>query len=313
MKRITIILITLFIAIASFTVSCKKGKDTGSGIKVLATTGLVGDAAKNIGKDKINLTVLLGPGIDPHTYELKASDIAKFKNADVIFYNGLHLEAKMDRVLKQLKNEGKIVVAVGEAIPKDKLIDWVEDGKVEGHDPHVWNNAINWIYAVRAVRDALIKKDKANENYYKENCKDYVSRIKRTHEFVKNTIAKIPERNRILITAHDAFNYYGKAYGIKKIYAVQGISSETEASAANIKKLAGLIVKHKVPAIFIEDMINDKAMKALQKAAQDAGFNVKIGKTIYSDSLSEKGKGADTYIKYLKYNANAIYEGLTGK
>ncbi len=309
MKKFIYILI-LIVMLFSITF-CKKREKEKKGIYVVATTGLIGDAAKNIGKNKIQLTVLLHPGIDPHTYELRASDIAKFKKADVILYNGLDLEAKMSRVLKQFKN--KIVVPVGEAIPKNKLLAWVEDGKVDGYDPHVWNNAENWIYAVKAARDALIKKDKINEKFYTDNCKNYIDRIKKAHEYVKQIIAKIPKDKRVLITAHDAFSYYGKAYGIKKIYAIQGVSTETEASAANIKKLAELIVKYKVPAIFIEDMINDKAMKALQKAAEAEGFTVKIGNVLYSDSLSEKGKGADTYVKFLKHNADAIFQGLTGK
>ncbi len=274
--------------------------------KVVATTGQIGDAVANIGGDAVELTTLLGPGIDPHLYIPTEGDVSAFSNADAIFYNGINLEAQMTRVLDQLTSRGKTVVAVGEALPEDELLEWTGGAYA---DPHVWNDPTRWSLGVEAIRDALIELDPDNEAAYRANADAYLAEIAQADAFAREQYARIPEERRVLITAHDAFGYLGNAYGLEVI-GLQGISTESEASTADVRDLANLIVQRQIPALFVETSVSPRTIESVQAAVRDQGFEVKIGGQLFSDALGETGSGAETYTGMLRANAQTIADAL---
>ena len=275
-------------------------------LDVVATTGQIGDAVANIGGDAVELTTLLGPGIDPHLYIPTEGDVSAFSNADAIFYNGLNLEAQMTRVLDQLASRGKTVVAVGEALPENDLLEWTGGAYA---DPHVWNDPTRWSLGVEAIRDALIELDPENEAAYRTNADAYLEEIAQADAFAREQYARIPEGRRVLITAHDAFGYLGDTYGLE-VLGLQGISTESEASTADVRALADLIVERQIPALFVETSVSPRTIESVQAAVRDQGFEVEIGGQLFSDALGETGSGAETYTGVLRANAQTIADAL---
>ena len=301
----------LLLIVATLLAACggAANADADSGqLKVVATTGQIHDALKNIGGDAIDLTGLLGPGVDPHLYVPTESNVATFSNADAIFYNGLHLEAQMTRIMEQMADRGKIVVAVGEALPEDQLLD------LAGFtfDPHVWNDSNLWSMAVEVMRDTLVEADPDNAELYKTNTDAYLTEIAATHQYVEEQIARIPEDKRIMITAHDAFGYFARAYGLT-VRGLQGISTESEASTADVQELAQYIVDNQVPALFVETSVSPKTIESVQQAVQSQGFDVVIGGSLFSDALGEEGHEAETYNGMLRHNARTLADALSGE
>lgn len=278
-------------------------------LNVVATTGQIADALRNIGGDRIELTELLGPGIDPHTYVPTEGDIDRLSNADVIFYNGLHLEARMERVLEQLgSQDGITVVAVAEQLDPLTLLNW-EPEAGEPFDPHVWKDVRLWIQVMHIIRDTLIAADPANADVYEQNTAAYIEELEALHAYILEQVQLIPQERRVLVTAHDAFNYFGRAYGFA-VDAVQGISTETEASTADIQALANTVVAREVPAIFIETTISPRTIEAVKEAVRAQGFEVEIGGELYSDALGEPGTQAETYIGMMRHNIDTIVAAL---
>lgn len=280
--------------------------DSSEKLNVVATTGHIADALANIGGDAINLTGLLGPGVDPHLYVPTESNVSTFSNADLIVYNGLHLEAQMLRVLEQMEGRGVAVLSAGDSLPADQLLSWDDQFP---HDPHVWNDPDLWATTVEAMRDALIKLDPENAELYRENTENYLQLLAETSAYVEEKINTIPRAQRVMITAHDAFGYFGRRYNME-VVGLQGISTESEASAADVKNLVDLIVERQIPAIFVESSISPKTIEAVQAAAADRGFNVEIGGELFSDALGEVGSGADTYVGMLRHNADTLAQAL---
>ncbi len=280
-------------------------------LNVVATTGQIADALRNIGGDSIALTELLGPGIDPHTYVPTEGDIARLSNADVIFYNGLHLEAQMKRVLEQLEDQGNItVVAVAEQLDPLTLLNW-EPEEGEPFDPHVWKDVRLWIQVVQIIQDTLVEVDPANAEVFEQNTAAYIKKLEDLHTYILEQVQLIPQERRVLVTAHDAFHYFGRAYGFA-VDAVQGISTETEASTADIQALANTVVAREVPAIFIETTISPRTIEAVKEAVRAKGFEVEIGGELYSDALGEPGTQAETYIGMMRHNIDTIVAALGG-
>ena len=275
-------------------------------LNVVATTGQINDAVVNIAGDAINLTGLLGPGVDPHLYVPTESDVSTFSNADVIFYNGLHLEAQMLRVLEQMGDRGVIVVAVGDVLPEDQLLDW----ETATYDPHVWNDPQLWSIGVEAIRDTLIEADAANADLYRENTDAYLAEIAETDAYVKEQIARIPEDKRLMITAHDAFGYFANAYGLE-VAGLQGISTESEAGTADVQNLATLITEREIPAIFVESSVPRRNIEAVQAAVEAQGFQVEIGGSLFSDALGDPGTPEGTYNGMLRHNAKTLADALS--
>ncbi len=305
---LTLILLVLTAAIIS---ACGQPADasTDSGkLNVVATTGQIHDALKNIGGDAIALTGLLGPGIDPHLYVPTESNVALFSGADAIFYNGLHLEAQMTRIMEQMASRGKIVVAVGDNLPEDQLLDWA----TATYDPHIWNDPLLWSIGVEAIRDTLMEADPDNAALYQENADAYLAEIVATDQYVREQIARIPEDKRIMITAHDAFGYFARAYGLI-VRGLQGISTESEASTADVQELTQFIVENQVPALFVETSVSPKTVESVQQAVQNQGFDVVIGGSLFSDALGEEGHEAATYNGMLRHNARTLADALSGE
>lgn len=287
------------------------GGNADGPLKVVATTGQIGDAVTQIAGDTVQLTTLLGPGIDPHTYVATEGDIRTFQEADVILYNGLHLEAQMERVLEQIGQGGRTtVVAVGDKLDPLTLLNW-EPSAGFPYDPHIWNDVRLWKQVVELIRDTLIAADSANSATYSQNATAYLAELDQLHTYIESEAAKIAPERRVLVTAHDAFGYFARAYGFE-VEAVQGISTESEASTADIQAMADVIIQREVPAMFIESTISPRTIEAVQAAVQAAGQEVKLGGSLYSDALGAPDGPAGTYIGMMRSNIDTMVAALGG-
>ena len=287
-------------------ISCGKGgASSGKKIKVTTTTTMLSDLVKTIGGDKVEVTGLMGEGVDPHLYSASAGDIEKLGNADIIVFGGLHLEGKMTEIFEKLSSQNKNILNVGEKLDKNKI--HLVDANTP--DPHVWFNTELWEKETEAVEAELSKYDPKNSNYYKENLKKYKAELNELTTYVKTRINEIPEKSRVLVTAHDAFNYFGEQFGLE-VKAIQGVSTDSETGTKNISDLANFIVQRNIKAIFVESSVPKKSIEALQEAVKARGKEVKIGGELYSDSLGDKAHNSETYIKTVKANADTIVNAL---
>ncbi len=271
--------------------------------KVVATTTMIADLVNTIGGEHVKVQGLMGPGIDPHLYKASAGDVTKMQNANIIFYNGIHLEGKMGDLLQDLEKTNIKTVAVTKDID---ISDLIQSEDFEGnYDPHIWFDVSLWMKAVETVKESLIELDNEHKDYYEENASNYIERLKDLNQYVVDKIEEIPEESRILVTAHDAFSYFGRAYKFE-VKGLQGISTASEAGTSNVKELADFIVEKKIPAIFIESSVPRKNIEALQEAVKARGFNVEIGGELFSDSLGEPDTDAGTYEGTIKHNIDTI-------
>ena len=287
-------------------ISCGKGGATsGKKIKVTTTTTMLTDLVKTIGGDKVEVTGLMGEGVDPHLYSASAGDIEKLGNADIIVYGGLHLEGKMTEIFEKLTAQNKNILNVGDKLDKSKI--HLVDQNTP--DPHVWFNTELWEKEAEAIEAELSKFDPKNSEYYKENLKKYKVELVELTNYVKTEFSKIPEKSRVLVTAHDAFNYFGEQFGLQ-VKAIQGVSTDSETGTKNISDLANFIVQRNIKAIFVESSVPKKSIEALQEAVKAKGKEVKIGGELYSDSLGDEAHNTETYIKTVKANADTIVNAL---
>ncbi len=286
-----------------------KGKTNGGSekLKVVSTTTIITDLLKQLAGDKIELHGLMGPGVDPHLYKASEGDVSKLFNADIIIYNGLHLEGKMVDLFEKMQKQGKNTYAIANAIPESNLINV---GGTEGHyDPHIWFSVSNWRLVAKYVVELLIRHDQKNTAHYTANLNKYLGELKNLSEFNSEKIARVPKTQRILITAHDAFEYFGHEYGFE-VKGLQGISTVSEAGAADVKNLANFIAERKIPALFIESSVPHRNIEALQAAVKSRGFDVKIGGELFSDALGSASTQEGTYIGMYKHNVTTITNAL---
>lgn len=275
-------------------------------IQILATTGMVADLARNIAGEKAEVTALMGSGIDPHLYKASPSDIRAMRSADLIFFNGLHLEAKLSDMLVQLARR-QPVFAVTERLPEDRLH---TPEQMEGlYDPHVWFNLETWALCGEYVLDVLIAFDPENSQTYQENANQYLGEIRALHAEIPIRLAAIPERSRLLVTAHDAFGYFGAAYGIE-VTGVQGLSTVSEAGVKRVNDLVNMLVDRNVKAVFIESTISDRNIRALIEGAAAKGHEVTIGGELFSDAMGEEGTPQGEYLGMVEHNVSTIIEAL---
>lgn len=275
-------------------------------LNIVTTTGIIEDAVKNIVGDSADVTALMGPGVDPHLYKATQGDLQKLTGADIIFYNGLHLEGKMGEVLEKLSRM-KPVVAVAEDIDQDRLRKVPEFNN--NYDPHIWFDVNLWTEAVRKIDEALQEMDSSNAEYYHQNALAYIKQLDSLHGWVKQEISTIPEEQRILITAHDAFGYFGDAYNIK-VLGLQGISTLSEYGLRDVSDLVKFIVEHRIKAVFVETSVSENAINAVVQGAQERGFDVRIGGNLYSDAMGKKGTPEGTYTGMVRANVKTIVEAL---
>lgn len=287
--------------------SCKNDKQDNGKLNIVTTTTMITDLVKNIGGDSINIQGLMGSGVDPHLYKASEGDVSKLVNADVIFYNGLHLEGKLVEVFEKMGSSTKTPIALAEEIDKSTLIG--SDYFASNYDPHVWFNIGYFKQFAKKVTTILSEKDAKNSEYYSENEKQYLAKLDALQKSVKATIETLPAEKRILVTAHDAFNYFGKNYGFE-VVGLQGLSTATEAGVKDVQKLAAFIIEKKVKAIFVESSVPKRTIEALQAAVNSKGHEVIIGGTLYSDALGNAGTIEGTYLGMFEYNVNTIVNAL---
>ena len=300
------------VIICSAVLGCASKKDTHQGaavpkkLHVVATTSIVADTVKNIGKGALTVEALMDPGVDPHLYKASPGDIAKMNKADLILYNGLHLEGKMSDVLEKLGRK-KSTYAIAQPISKEKLMfPSVGEGLP---DPHVWMDVKLWAETIEPLAQKLGELDPENQPAYIKNAEDYKKHLEQLDQGSRQKVQTIPDGQRVLITAHDAFRYFGRAYGVQ-VLGVQGISTESEAGLKEINNLVSLIVKHHLPAVFIESSVSPKNVEALLEGAKSKGATVKLGGELYSDALGEKSTPEGTYIGMIRHNVKTIVEAL---
>lgn len=275
-------------------------------ITIVATTGMIGDAVANIAGEHAEIITLMGPGVDPHLYKATHGDLEKLTGADIIFYNGLHLEGKMGEVFEKLGRQ-KPVVAVAEAIPEDSL------RKVPGFqgafDPHIWFDVRLWAQAVEGIGRFLQQYDSTHRGEYAQRSARYLQQLDSLHNAVAAHIAEIPPTHRVLITAHDAFGYFGDAYDIE-VKGLQGISTLSEFGLRDVTDLVDFIISRKVKAIFVETSVSRKSIEAVMEGCRKKGWNVSIGGNLFSDAMGNAGTPEGTYIGMVNANVRAIVESL---
>ena len=305
MKQV-LLLITLFALVLS---GCSQQTSTSDTLNVVSTTGMINDIVKNVGGSHVEAVGLMGAGVDPHLYKASEGDVSLLSSADIIFYNGLHLEAKMTDILEKM-GEQRSVVAVTNHLDRAILRTPPEfNGQ---YDPHVWFDVTLWMKAVEQVRDTLVEKDPANADEYQQNTAVYLKKLEELHVYVQKQANTISPEQRVLVTAHDAFGYFGRQYGFD-VKGLQGISTASEAGAKDVSQLADFIAERKLNAIFVESSVPQKNVEALQEASHSRGWDVAIGGQLYSDAMGDAGTFEGTYIGMVTANINTIANALKGK
>ncbi|SIQ90404.1 metal ABC transporter solute-binding protein, Zn/Mn family [Pontibacter lucknowensis] len=278
----------------------------GKRMRIVTTTGILKDAVANIVGDAADVDAIMGSGVDPHLYKATQGDLNMLTEADVIIYNGLHLEGKMGEVLEKLSRY-KTVLAATAGIPDHQLLKSAE--YADSHDPHVWFDVSLWMQLVGHLSSELQKKDPQHAAVYQEQTAAYLRELSALHNETKAAIASIPEQQRILITAHDAFGYYGEAYGIE-VRGLQGISTLSEFGLQDVSSLVKFIVANKIKAVFVESSVSPKAIEAVVQGSSKRGHTVRIGGTLFSDAMGEEGTPEGTYTGMVRHNTNTIITSL---
>ncbi|WP_348772950.1 zinc ABC transporter substrate-binding protein [Paenibacillus sp. Marseille-P2973] len=276
-------------------------------IHIVTTIGMITDVVQEIGGEEVKVQGLMGPGVDPHLYKASQGDIQKLDDADMILYGGLHLEGKMQEIFEKLEQR-KPTVAVSKNIDPSVLRSGKDAGGSQ-YDPHIWFNVKHWVSAAETIRDTLVEYDPDHAAVYKQNAEVYIAELNELDAEVRERIAEIPEAGRVLVTAHDAFGYFGDAYGIR-VMGLQGISTASEYGSKDVSKLRDFLVENQIKAVFVESSIPTKSMEAVIAGAKEMGHDVKIGGELFSDSMGEPGSDADTYIKMVRHNVNTIAAAL---
>jgi manganese/zinc/iron transport system substrate-binding protein len=277
-------------------------------IYVVATVGMIADIVRNVGGERVQVIGLMGPGVDPHLYKPSAGDALKLGNADVIFYGGLHLEGRMVDLFEKIEHSGKSAVAVTRDIPEN-LLHAAEGGDELGHDPHVWFDVTLWQYAVKTVAAELSRIDPAGAARFRQNEARYLAELNTLNTYAIAEMQKIPPDSRVMITAHDAFGYFGARYGLE-VRGLQGMSTASEISAADVQDLSDFIAQRKIKAIFVESAVPESTVRAVQEAVRSRGWDVAIGGELFADALGADGTPEGTYIGMVKHNVDTIVSAL---
>jgi manganese/zinc/iron transport system substrate-binding protein len=305
MKHFGLGLLALALGIAL--TACAPPKSNSGKLKIVSTTGMIHDIVLNIGSGNVEAKALMGPGVDPHLYKASEGDVQTLYTADVIFYNGLHLEAKLGDIFEKMAGKAK-VIAVSRGIPKSQLRTPPE---FKGfHDPHIWFDVALWKLASIEVENTLAEADPKHANDYHQRGTVYRAQLDALETEIRAAVATLPLDRRVLVTAHDAFGYFGRAYGLEVI-GLQGISTQSEAGTQDVQRLATLISKRKIPAIFIESAIPIRTIRAVQDAVVAQGWPVKIGGELFSDAMGTSGTPEGTYIGMVRHNVTTIVSALS--
>lgn len=279
-------------------------------LKVVATTGMIADVVRRVGGERVAVTQLLGQGVDPHLYKATRSDIAAMLNADVTFYNGLLLEGKMTDAFVRVATSGRPVFAVTELVDESYLLE--PEGAEGLYDPHVWMDPQAWSKAVEVVRDKLAARDPAGADFYAAAAAALLDEFRRLDDYAATVLASVPAERRVLVTAHDAFGYFGKRYDFE-VLGIQGLSTESEAGLKKVEELVDLLVSRRIPAVFVESTIPDRSVRALVAGAAAKGHAVVIGGELFSDAMGAPGTYEGTYVGMIDHNVTVIARALGGE
>lgn len=298
----------LLIAVGLATGCAVEGDAAGDGLlRVVATTGMIADAATRIGGGRVSVQGLMGPGIDPHLYKASAGDVRRLAAADLILYNGLHLEAAMSDVLQEMSGRRR-TVAVSDGVDRSRL---TAPPEFQGnYDPHIWFDVRMWMQAVHRIEAALTEADPDGAEHYARATASYLGELEELDAWVRERVAELPRDRRVLVTAHDAFGYFGRAYGFD-VLGLQGISTTAEAGTADVQRLAEEIARRRTPAIFIETSIPPRTIEAVQAAVRSRGHRVAIGGSLFSDALGDSGTPEGSYLGMVRHNVNTIVDALS--
>jgi len=310
MKEIRIPVLLFLLSLAAVSCSTRNaGEDRAGGIdKIVCTTGMIADAVQHVVGNHAEVEALMGPGVDPHLYKATQGDLQRLNRADAIFYNGLHLEGKMGEVLEKL-GRLKPVIPVGEAIPESELINTTS--YAGAYDPHLWFDVALWSEVVAYIGEKMQELDPEHAAEYEENARRYQQELLALDQRIGKQIATITEQQRVMITAHDAFEYFGRAYGIK-VRGLQGISTLSEYGLKDVTDLVDFIVGRKIRAVFVESSVPRKALEAVVEGCAGKGHKVKIGGTLFSDAMGAAGTPEGTYVGMVQHNVRTIVESLGG-
>jgi manganese/zinc/iron transport system substrate-binding protein len=308
MSALRRLIVTAFFAFCAFFPAGSPAQAASEKLKIVATTGMIGDAARQIGGDLVEVKSLMGPGVDPHSYRQTRTDIAAMIRADLVIWHGLYLEAQMEEFMGDLAKK-RNVVAAAEALPKNLLRS--HDIYKEKYDPHVWMSPKLWTKVVIAIRDAMIEAKPDARATFEANAEKHLADIAKLTDYSTKILASVPEKGRILLTAHDAFNYFGAAYGFE-VLGIQGISTESEAGLNRIKELVDMLVARNIGAVFVESSVSGRNISAVVEGAQARGHRVIIGGELFSDALGEPGTYEGTYIGMIDHNTTTITRALSG-
>lgn len=305
--RIAKFMLFLTLAISLFN-SCKfNPKKWQEPYKIVATTGMIGDALENILPTRFSIHTLMGIGVDPHQYEAKPKDIKELALAQTIVYSGLHLEGKMVGLFEKLRREKK-VRAISDGLSEDRLI----NTNSFVHDPHIWLDPFLWADGIDELGKQLAEDYPEFGTEIIKKTKIYTAKIRKIGEWMRREIDEIPIKQRVLITSHDAFHYFGKSFNVK-VDALQGISTVSEPGIRTVSSLMNLIIANDIPAVFIESSVAKKSIQALKEACERKGYHLKEGGMLFSDAMGDKSQNAETYLKMLQRNTETLVEGLTNK
>lgn len=308
------LLLTICPLLTVMVAGCGGGADSSAptaAYRAVATTGPVGDLARRLVGERIAVEVMMGPGVDPHLYRAVPSDLRKLNAADIVVFNGLHLEGRLSEVLETLA-EKKTVIAVTAGLVREHDERLLSPEDYAGlHDPHVWHDVSIWMDCVRHVRDRLCEFDPEGADLYRENATRYLRELEDLHAECQEKLGGIPEANRVMVTAHDAFAYFSRAYGLESV-GLKGISTEDEVDLGQMKAVADMLVARKAPCVFVESAVSPQIVESLVETCRQRGHEVRIGGELYADALGPKGSGAETYAGMIRANVATISEGLGG-
>ncbi len=269
---------------------------------------MIADAARAVGGDLVTVRAMMGPGVDPHAYRQTRSDIVAMASADLVLWHGLYLEAQMEEFLAQLDRD-RTVVAVAETVPRNLLL--AHDAYPDRYDPHVWMDPDMWVHVVGAVRDALATARPESEGAFSAGAEAHLAEIRRLADYSRQVLGSVPPEARILLTSHDAFNYFGRAFGFD-VVGIQGISTESEAGLQRMAELVDLLIASNVRAVFVESSVSDRNIRALAEGAASKGHAVMIGGELFSDAMGADGTYEGTYIGMIDHNVTTIARALGG-
>lgn len=304
-----ILLILLASACGPVSESALPDLSTEDEIRVVTTVGMLTDVVEQVGGDRVRVEGLMGPGVDPHLYKASEGDVRRLERADAIFFVGLHLEAKMADVLERI-GDRRLSRACGEGIPETELR---RPAAFDGQfDPHVWFDVALWRGCVEEVRDRLAEADPAHADAYRANAERYLAELTSLDAEVRRTAETVPRERRVLVTAHDAFGYFGRAYGFE-VVGLQGISTAAEAGANDVDELATFIATRRIPAIFVESSVAPRTIEAVREAVRARGFDVEIGGALYADAMGSAGTPEGTYVGMVRHNVRTIVSALGGQ